>query len=134
MTINFENSPVYINSDIRDFVIKVSDLFCLYNVDFNFKINPRMKGNYRGMCGYPDCYDIPNLRVGMTKGKVRGTTIVHELIHMMNYIHMLNINETHHFHNLHHVVREQGRRTDDEVDTYSRLVLKDLTGKYEVFL
>jgi hypothetical protein len=136
MTINFENSPIYVNSGIREFVTKVSDLFCLESVDFDFNIsNRRINGS--GISSYPGWGDINrHLRiiVGCKEGKVRGTTIVHELFHMGDRPHMREINGTHDYIGISYCATEKNGYRNNQVDNYSRLIVKDLTGKYEVFL
>jgi hypothetical protein len=139
MTVNFENSPVYVNANVVHLVSKLVDLFCI-GVDFDFKISPR-RSNAAGNSTIPSkekgpqSTKTPRAIVGCSqRGKVRGTTVVHELLHMAGYEHTRGINETHNYTALHYVCFSSGFRNQDQVDTYSRLVLKDLTGKYEVFL
>lgn len=110
-----QSSDFYINETLQSFCEYLKDLFCideqLIVVFRNYKDN---------QSGYTTSDRTPTEIVIGAKDGVRATTVVHEFIHAMGYEHEWEINGYSDF------------RSNCNLDNYSRLIVKDIFGRYEV--
>lgn len=124
---------IYINKKIQSYINKLIDLFCLEDNTPIIYLRPKLS-NMQGRCRYPTLKENSRIVIGCKNG-LRLSTLVHEMIHAMNYRHINNINDYADFNHLHdskewRYKNNQRRKTD----TYSLLIVKDLTGKKELIL
>ena len=125
---------VYINKNTQSWIDKLVDLFCLYDARPEVKISI-IKSNKSGYCYYATKTTNPKIVVGCKQGKIRLSTLVHEFIHAMGYRHENEINSWANFHHYHESEdREKDHMKKGQYDNFSRLIVKDLCGKYELLI
>jgi len=127
-------NEVYINKKIQAWIDKLTDLFCLEDNKPTVFLRPN-RNNMSGNCKYATIENNSVIVIGCRDG-LRLTTLVHEFIHAMGYGHINNINGYSHFNHLHDNPKWRYNKTGFRkmTDTYSLLIVKDLTGKKELII
>lgn len=125
---------VYINKEIEGWIDTLTELFCLQDnrpiVTLSLKRN-----NKCGRCLFATPKINSKIVIGCKDGKIRLSTLVHEFIHAMGYAHITNINGWANFHHYHESEnRELDHMKKGQYDNFSRLIVKDLTGRYELLI
>ncbi len=105
--------PIPINDEIQSWINKLTNLFCLNHTPI-----VQLRGNKdQGQCNW---YTTPIIISIGGKETISLKTLVHEFIHAMGRDHEWKIDGVHDF------------RSDNKLDTFSPLIVKDLTGKDEL--
>lgn len=126
-------TEVYINKDIQSWIDRLIDLFCLEDNKPIVTLSLR-KDNRSGYCYHATPLENSRITVGCKGGKIRLTTLVHEFIHAMGYRHENEINGWANFHHFHPEGVRQSKKLKGQYDNFSRLIVKDLCGKYELLI
>jgi len=101
---------VHVNKIIQGIVDQICDLFC---IDDEYKPILNLRPYKNNQCGYFDPSDN-TITVGC-KGGLRLTTLVHEYLHAAGYDHQDECSIDTRF------------RSNCELDSFSKLIVKDLT-------
>ena len=126
---------VYINKSIQSYIDKLVDLFCLQDNIPTVSIRPK-KNNMSGYCKYSTLTTNSEITIGC-KGGLRLTTLVHEFLHAAGFGHTWEINNVNNFtgrHDGNTAFRYKNGQRQHSRDTYSPLIVKDLTGKRELII
>ena len=116
-----KREEVYINKEIQYWISVLTDLFCLDHTPI-VQIRTSNRNDRHGECWW-FCTPIV-VTVWAVNGKISLKTLIHEFLHCAGYGHEWEINGWANF----------GFGTGKDRDRFSRLILRDLTGKDEVWL
>jgi len=121
-----DKNPVYVSKDLQHWIERLTDLFCLDHTPI-VQIKPRKKhygiNGCDGVCHWT-CTPIIIDVCADRKGRISLETLVHEFLHASGYAHKWGINDWANF--------GYGRGRDR--DRFSRLIVRDLTGKDEFWI
>lgn len=113
---------VYVNKEIQYWIGVLTDLFCLDHTPIVI-LKRRDTRKVHGSCGGRCWWHVTPIVIEVYldyKGRLPLSLLVHEFIHAMGYDHTWEINGWANFRSA--------------KDNFSRLIVKDLTGKYELML
>jgi len=116
-----KREDIYINKEIQYWIGVLTDLFCLDHTPIVILKRPTKKDRrgYHGICHSGTTPIVIKIYTDYD-GKFKLSTLVHEFLHACGYNHTWEINGWANF------------RSSN--DNFSRLIVKDLTGKYELIL
>lgn len=116
-----KNEEVYVNKEIQYWISVLTDLFCLDHTPI-VQIRTSSRRDRHGECWWNVTPIV--ITVWARNGKVSLKTLVHEFLHACGYGHEYEINGWAHF----------GYGHGRDRDRFSRLIVRDLTGKEDVLL